>query len=377
MIGKTMHNENVRATCGYVMREGAIYLGGNALGMTSRELTREFAMLQALKPGLKKPVVHIVGAFAPGDRLTDDEMYEIACRAIDEQGYKHSLFTIWRHLDGTTDHFHVVTSQIDTSGKAISQSFERFRMKRTCRKLEREFGLQLVPNISQKEPESSPRPPLTPEPDGLDIELPSITTVVREAFACELREVLPTCKTFGDLAQALSLRGMVMVPQIHSENGEVYGMGYRMERGPLAGSYITGSKVPGNFSAAKLVGKHGLSFDSERDLPLIHDPKPKPPAVAPAAPKVPKLRRKKKGDRKNAKRQRKTPRLHSAPGLSPWLPAISSLEAFAFNGRAPQGARLGQSFLGHPGGWSPRATPHKQSVFPATGVSPRWMARGH
>ena len=147
MIGKIIHNRNFGATCRYVAREGAIVLGGNMLGRSITDLTDEFRMLQALRPDLKKPVVHLIGAFAKSDRLTDAEMLDIATRFMVGHGYEDSLHTVWRHTDGTTDHFHIITGAVDIDGKAISQSFERFKNKRLCRDLEREFGLQVVPNI--------------------------------------------------------------------------------------------------------------------------------------------------------------------------------------------------------------------------------------
>jgi hypothetical protein len=377
MIGKTMHNESFLATCAYVAREGAIHLGGNMLGLTPKQLAREFALLNALKPNLKKPVVHIVGAFAPGDQLSDGEMLAVACRLLEEQGYKNSLYSVWRHLDGTTVHFHAVTCQIDLNGATISQSFERYQTKRSCRKLEKEFDLQQVANVRQSEP--AVLLPLTPrpEPDGLDVELPGVTTVVSDAFGREIREVLPDCKSLGDLAQALRQRGLAMVPQIHAENGQLYGMGYRMESGPLAGSYLAGSKIPGNFSAAKLVGKHGLSFDAERDLPLLQNSKPPAPLVSAAVPEVPKLRRKKKGERKNARHQRKAPRRCTTQGPTPWSADPSSLEVLAALGGPPPGTRVVTPLLGNPHAWFTQSASPGKSLFPRSRTDQGWLARNH
>lgn len=377
MIGKTMHNESFLATCAYVARNGAIHLGGNALGVTPRQLAREFGLLSSLKPNLKRPVVHLVGAFAPGDHLTDDEMLVVACRLVEEQGYQNSLYTVWRHLDGTTEHFHVVTSQVDINGATIGNSFERYRTKRSCRKLETEFGLAAVSNIRNEEPEPPSPPPPKPEPDGLDVELPGVGTVVGEAFGREIQEALPACETFGDLAKALSQKGLRMVPQIHSENGQLYGMGFRMEKGPLAGSYITGSKIPGNFSASKLVTKHGLSFEPDRDLPILREPNPKPPPAKAAVPETPKPRRRKKGDRKNAKRQRKQSRHNPCSAVNPWLPNPDALQARRGAGDPPSGTGLGSPFLGHPGGWAAAGAPAQKPLFPRIGTCPWRMARNH
>ena len=246
MVGKTICNGDALASLRYVARGGSIRLGGNMLGQSPQELAAEFGLIHALRPSIRKPVIHLVGAFAPKDRLTDQQMYEIALQFIEAQGYQDSLYTVWRHLDGTTDHFHVVTSQVDTEGRAIDRSFERYRTKRTCRRLEKEFGLQVVANVRTKDRDVLTPAPSAPVIDGLDIDLPSVTTVVQDALAREIRESMPGCTTVGDLAQRLHLKGIAMVPQIHAVSGQVYGMGYRIEHGPLAGSYMAGSKVPGN-----------------------------------------------------------------------------------------------------------------------------------
>jgi hypothetical protein len=348
-------------------------LGGNCLGQTPAELTEEFLLLQALRPALKKPVVHLIGALATGESMTDAEMYELAIQLLDAQGYSKSLTSIWRHLDGSTHHFHIITSQIDLDGNAINQSFERFRMKRSCRSLEKKFGLKVVPNVHDHEKPLPPVPAI--ENDGLDVELPSVTTIVREAFSEAIRATLPGCETFSDLARGLHEKGMVMVPQIHSETGQLYGLGFRMETGPLAGSYITGSKIPGNFSPAKLVAKHGLTFDSVRDLPILSNPIPKPPAPSPVHLKPTKPRRKKKGERHNARNQRTPSRLKPIlPGPCPWISSGASFESIHPRGPSSEGSRLVRSILASTYQGTAPTKPAHESLFPRTGGNPWGMA---
>ena len=379
MIGRTLHSRSFLAIFKYVGRTGALCLGGNALGDTPAELAREFELYASLRPNLTKPVVHIIGAFAPSDQVTDEAMYQIACRHLEEQGYGNCLHSIWRHFDGTTAHYHLITCQVDSAGKSVSQSYERYRTKRTCRKLEIEFGLEIVSNFAKPKNEVPPPPEPTPEPDGLDVELPGVGTLVGEAIAREIQAVLPTCQTFGDLACALAPRGLVMVPQVHRETGQLYGLGYRMEQGPLAGSYIPGSRLPGNYSPAKLSRKHGLTFDATRDLPLLRNPVPPPaPTNIPAKPPVPKRPRKKKGERPNARAQRK-PHQHgpASRGPCPWLPSASAFSNICPPRHEAEGTRLVRTFLGHPNSWAPGSPSTQQSLLPSPGTSPWRLARHH
>jgi hypothetical protein len=376
MIGKTLHNRSFLATLKYVGRKGSVHLGGNTLGLTPREMAGEFEMFASLRPNRSKPVVHIIGALAPTDWVSDSQMYEIACRHLQEQGYGNCLFSIWRHVDGTTDHYHVITCEVDARGKTVCQSHERWRTKRTSRKIEIEFGLEIMGNTKASIKENYLSSIPMPEPGGLDIEIPTVTTVVADTFAREIQAALPGCLSFGDLAQTLASRGMSMVPQLHKETGEMYGLGYRMEHGPLAGSYLSGSKIPGNFSPSKLIKKHGLSFDPSRDLPAIRCPTPPTPIVAAPRPSVVKPRRKKKGDRSHARHNRKSSKFQPVePGQCPWLPHGISPETIRANGPAPEGTRLVRSLLAHSQPWAPTLQSPRESIFPGDGTSPWRVAR--
>jgi hypothetical protein len=377
MIGKILHNQSFEASTKYITRPGAILLGGNMLGRTAAEIVGEFQMIQALRPDLKRPVVHLIGAFSTTDRLSDAEMLEVATKYLVGLGYEDSLFTIWRHLDATTDHFHILTGQMDIDGKTISQSFERFLNKRLCRELELEYGLQVVNNLRKEAPKPPPSSLPAVEPDGLDIELPSATTVVSDYLCKEINVVIPSCKSIGDLAQALYLRGIAMVPQVHSENGQVYGMGFRIEAGPLSGSFITGSRVPGNYSPRKLVSKHGLTFDPERDLPILRNPSPPPKEAVEAPQKPPKPRRKKKGERQNARHQRKhTRRDPTEFGPSPWHWIGSSPEVLSPYGPSAAATRLGGEILANPYSRTASFEPSRESLFASVSTN-AWGVAGH
>ncbi len=364
MIGKTTHNQDFKSTCAYVARDGAVHLGGNMVGVTAKELAYEFELLRTLRPGLKKPVVHLMGAFAPTDRLTDEEMMDVAQRFIEEQGYAGSLYSVWRHFDGTTDHFHAITMAFDLAGRPITQSFERFKTKRSCRMLEREFGLLELPNIRHEPTPTATDAPSLWEPDALDVEIPSVTTEVGETFARLIRESLPRCKTFGDFASVLAETGLRVVPQIHRENGQLYGLGFRMVEGPLKGAYLAASKVPGGFSPKRLLTKHGLSFDPDRDLPLLLEPRITPPLPEASPEPTPKRRRTKKGDRQHARHRNHTPRTAHPTIANLWIPGSESIAVIAGGHRDLWPPRLGSPLLAYLVGASAPYPPVGESLLP-------------
>ena len=377
MIGKTTHNQNFKSTCAYVARDGAVLLGGNMVGVTAKELAYEFELLRTLRPGMKKPVVHLMGAFAPTDRLSDEEMMGVALRLIEEQGYAGSLYTVWRHFDGATDHFHVITMAFDLAGRPINQSYERYKTKRSCRMLEREFGLLELPNVRPVAPPAATVAPSPCELDALDIEIPSVTTEIGEAFARIIRESLPQCKTFADFASVLAGKGLQVVPQIHRENGQLYGLGFRMVEGCLKGSYLPASKVPGGYSPKRLITKHGLTFDPDRDLPLLLDPRITPPLPEVSPEPTPKRRRTKKGDRQHARHQKHAPGTANAPNSTLWVPGSESITVIAGGHRDLWTPRLGGPLLAHLVGASAAHQPAGQSILPPDRGGRRGLAGNH
>jgi hypothetical protein len=302
-------------------------------------------------------------------------MYELAVQLLDAQGYSDSLTSIWRHLDGSTHHFHIITSQVALDGHAINQSFERYKMKRTCRNLEKKFGLMAVPNVHDQE---TPLPTVpVVEPDGLDVELPSVTSIVRDAFSTEIRVALLGCKTFSDLARALHEKGIEMVPQVHSESGQLYGLGFRMQSGPLTGSYLPGSKIPGGFSPSKLINRHGISFEFGRDMPVLLDPRPIAIAIKHEPPVQQKPRRKKKGERQHARHQRRNPRSEPATEICPWIPRGWEQCTAQTSGGAKSPRGLASDFLGRDLGWASPSAFARRPLPALFGPGYGWVARPH
>lgn len=101
--------------------------------------------------GIAKPVVHISLNPHPKDKLTDEQLTEIARQYMDELGYGHQPFMVVKHSDIEREHAHIVTIRIDENGKAISDSFEHLRSQEITRKLEMQYGLHKADQQKQME----------------------------------------------------------------------------------------------------------------------------------------------------------------------------------------------------------------------------------
>lgn len=85
----------------------------------------------------------------PKDRLTDDQLEEIAREYMERMGYGEQPYIVFKHSDIAREHIHIVALRVNSNGKKINASFERVRSQRITEDLERKYNL-----ISAKESNS-------------------------------------------------------------------------------------------------------------------------------------------------------------------------------------------------------------------------------
>ena len=89
----------------------------------------------------EKPVLHISINPHPDDVLTDTELQEIAREYLDRLGYGNQPYMMYKHEDIDRHHLHIVTINIDESGRRLNQDFLFRRSERIRKDLERKYGL--------------------------------------------------------------------------------------------------------------------------------------------------------------------------------------------------------------------------------------------
>ena len=103
--------------------------------------------LQSFEPYLlankrtEKPVLHVSINPDPKDKLTDEQLSEIAQIYMQKMGYGDQPFIVYKHEDIERKHIHIVSLRVDENGKKIDHNFERRRSMDVCRELERQYGL--------------------------------------------------------------------------------------------------------------------------------------------------------------------------------------------------------------------------------------------
>lgn len=94
-------------------------------------------------------VFHVSLNPSPEDRLTDEQLGEIAREYMERMGYGEQPYIVFKHGDIAREHLHVVSLRVDSTGQKISDSHEYDRSMSILRDLERKYGLH--PSIKGQE----------------------------------------------------------------------------------------------------------------------------------------------------------------------------------------------------------------------------------
>lgn len=94
-------------------------------------------------------VFHVSLNPSPEDRLTDEQLSEIAREYMERMGYGEQPYIVFKHRDITREHLHIVSLRIDREGRKLPHDFEARRSVEITRDLERKYGL--LPSIKGQE----------------------------------------------------------------------------------------------------------------------------------------------------------------------------------------------------------------------------------
>lgn len=86
-------------------------------------------------------VFHVSLNPSPEDRLTDEQLGEIAREYMERMGYGEQPYIVFKHGDIAREHLHIVSLRVDSSGRKISDSHEYDRSMSILRDLEQKYGL--------------------------------------------------------------------------------------------------------------------------------------------------------------------------------------------------------------------------------------------
>ena len=91
---------------------------------------------------------------SPEDKLTDEQLRDIAQEYMERMGYGNQPYIVFKHKDISREHLHIVSLRVDELGRKISDSHEYDRSMSVLRELERKYDLH--PSIKGQEQTDTP-----------------------------------------------------------------------------------------------------------------------------------------------------------------------------------------------------------------------------
>ena len=91
---------------------------------------------------IKDPVFHVSLNPDPSDKLTDEQLTEIAREYMERMGFGEQPYYVFKHRDIDREHIHIVSVRLRDDGAIISDSQDRPRSKAILQSIERKYGLR-------------------------------------------------------------------------------------------------------------------------------------------------------------------------------------------------------------------------------------------
>ena len=167
MIAKISSTENLGGALGYNFKkvekeEASILLAQGLYQNKEGTYTMEevFADMEALIPKkcrTKKTVFHCSLNPHPDEKLTDEQLVQIAKEYMEALGYGKQPYIVFKHNDIAREHIHIVSLRVDNRGRKINDKFEKRRSKKITDALEQKYNLIPSSKVSGKLEAETPK----------------------------------------------------------------------------------------------------------------------------------------------------------------------------------------------------------------------------
>jgi len=161
MVAKIKIGKSIRGILNYnenkVKESQAQCIGAGGYGVESGELSfyqklNRFEKLQEKNSRLKTNAIHISLNFDPSEKLSQRQLSDIGYRYLEKIGFGNQPYLIYEHRDAGHPHIHLITTNVQENGKAISlHNIGRVWSEPARKELEVEYGLVQAESRSQKQ----------------------------------------------------------------------------------------------------------------------------------------------------------------------------------------------------------------------------------
>ena len=159
MIAKISSSANLAGALGYnfkkvVSGDASVLLAEGLYANPGGSYTMEEVLsdMQAAIPKkcrTKNVVFHCSLNPHPDEKLSDEQLTQIAQEYMQTLGYGEQPYIVFKHHDIEREHIHIVSLRVNSAGEKINDKFENRRSKRITDHLERKYGL--IPSTPSKE----------------------------------------------------------------------------------------------------------------------------------------------------------------------------------------------------------------------------------
>ena len=141
LYGALAYNgEKINRNEGKLLATHRIYNDGSGTVDICRAV-EDFRMFMPTNVRTEKPVLHISLNPHPEDRLSDTDLAEMAREYLNRLGYGNQPYMVYKHEDIDRHHLHIVTVNVDETGRRLNQDFLFRRSNRIRKELEEKYGL--------------------------------------------------------------------------------------------------------------------------------------------------------------------------------------------------------------------------------------------
>ena len=198
MIAKISSTENLGGALGYNFKkvekgEANILLAAELYQDREGRYTMEevLADMEALIPKkcrTKKTVFHCSLNPHPDEKLSDEQLTQIAKEYMEALGYGNQPYIVFKHNDIAREHIHIVSLRVDSRGQKINDKFEKRRSKKITDALEKRFGL--IPSSKVRDNVETETPKVDIDKGNIKDQVASVVrTVLKHYCFCSLGEL--------------------------------------------------------------------------------------------------------------------------------------------------------------------------------------------
>ena len=185
----------------------------------------------------EKPILHISLNPHPDDKLTDEQLSNIAQEYMDKMGYGDQPYLVYKHEDIDRHHLHIVSVRVDEYGKKLNDSFEKRRSDAIRKELEQKYNL--IPAEQQKQTNSLPLKPINLKDGNIKKQVSNIVKALIKDYHFQ---------SINEFRALLNIYGIT----VEEVKGEVRGKAYN---GLVYSALKKKGEKTGNPFKASLIGR--------------------------------------------------------------------------------------------------------------------------